>query len=122
MTRRPDPGSRRGAIHKQEPKALQWIVVVCAHVAAEARNDKGWRIYLRLPKRVGKGKAILAPARRVLTVVLALLTQGAEYRGRTIEPTRATCGRWCSALATHRRPRPASDSDQVSPETMEMRM
>jgi transposase len=69
----------RGGIHKQGPGALRWILVVCAHSAVKARNSRWRREYQRLSKRIGHKKAIVAIARKMLTVVFALLTQNADY-------------------------------------------
>lgn len=114
--------TRRGGIHKQGPKRLRWIMVAGAHAAVKARNGKGRRVYARLSRRVGAGKAIVAVARRMLAVVFALLTQGTEYA----EKDARAHGRKVRAMALRARELPrakvAERLDQLSPEAMETLM
>ena len=69
----------RGSIHKQGPAALRWIMVVCANSAAQVKNCRWRRDYQRLSKRIGAKKAKVAIARKMLTVVFALLTKNEDY-------------------------------------------
>jgi len=99
-----------------------WIMVVCAHAAVKARNRKWRRVYLRLSKRIGAGKAIVAVVRSMLGVVFALLTQGAEY----VEKDERAHARRVRAMTLRARELPkakvAERLDQLSPEAMEMLM
>ena len=54
-------------------------MVICARGCVRKRNQKFHRIYLRLSRRIGKRKAIVAIARKMLTVIFALLTQDVDY-------------------------------------------
>ena len=97
-------------------------MVVCAHAAVKARNGKFRRLFLRLSKRIGAGKAIVAVARHMLTVALALLTQGTEY----VEKDAKAHTRKVRAMALRARELPpakvADRLDQLSPQAMEMLM
>jgi len=85
------PGRRESAgqvkdlgITKRGSPLLRWVLVEAAWQAA--RRSAYWRgIFLALKRRRGSRRAIVAVARRLLGVLVALLRSGAEYR----EPTAA---------------------------------
>lgn len=70
--------SRTGHIHKEGPRALRWILTVCAHSAIKSPG-KFQNLYRRLQRRIGTGKAIVAVAHRLVEVVFVLLTRGESY-------------------------------------------
>jgi transposase len=85
------PGRRESAgkvkdlgITKRGSPLLRWVLVESAWQAV--RRSATWRgIYAALKKRRGSRRAIVAVARRLLGVLVALLRSGQEYR----EPTAA---------------------------------
>jgi transposase len=67
-----------GKITKEGNKLLRWILVQCAFVAI--RNDQRFRnFYERIKQRKGSQKAIVATARKLLTVVYAVLRDRNHY-------------------------------------------
>jgi len=67
-----------GKITKEGNKLLRWVLVQCAFVAI--RNDERFRnFYERLKQRKGSQKAIVATARKLLTVVYAVLRDRKPY-------------------------------------------
>lgn len=85
------PGRRESAgkardlgITKRGSPLLRWVLVEAAWQAV--RRSAYWRgVYAALKKRRGSRRAIVAVARRLLGVLVALLRSGQEYR----EPTAA---------------------------------
>lgn len=77
---RESAGKRKDlAIEKKGSKLLRWVLVESAWQAV--RYDPRWRgVFERLARRTGKKKAITAIARRLLTVMVALLKSGEPYR------------------------------------------
>jgi len=73
--------ARTGHIHKEGPKALRAIMGQCANAAVKGAG-KFQRIYKRLEKRIGHQKAVIAVARRMLSVIFVLLTRGCDYEER----------------------------------------
>lgn len=80
------PGQRESAgkskalgITKEGSRLLRWVLVEAAWRLV--RKSRRWgTIYERLQKRRGKKKAIVAVARRLLGVMVALLRTGQAYR------------------------------------------
>ena len=67
-----------GKITKEGNKLLRWVLVQCAFVAI--RNDERFRnFYERIKQRKGPQKAIVATARKLLTVVYAVLRDKKPY-------------------------------------------
>ena len=68
-----------GKITKEGNKLLRWVLVQCAFVAI--RNDEKFRqFYERIIKqRKGSQKAVVATARKLLTVVYAVLRDKKPY-------------------------------------------
>jgi transposase len=83
---------KMGHIHKQGPKALRWILTMCAHSAVKSPG-KFQRLFRRWEKRLGKGKAIVAVAHRMIEVVFALLSRGESYSEERAESTRRKLAR-----------------------------
>jgi transposase len=79
---------RMGPIHKQGPKALRWILTTCAHAAVRSPG-KFQRLFHRWERRLGRGKAIVAVAHRMIEVIFALLSRGESYSEERSEKTRA---------------------------------
>ncbi|MEQ8847429.1 IS110 family transposase [Botrimarina sp.] len=80
------PGWRESAgkrkelsIEKKGSKLLRWVLVESAWQVV--RYDARWRNqFEQLAKRTGKKKAIVATARRLLTVMVAILRSGEPYQ------------------------------------------
>lgn len=71
-----------GKITKEGDKLLRWVLVQCAFVAI--RNDERFRnFYERIKQRKGPQKAIVATARKLLTVVYAVLRDKKPYISHT---------------------------------------
>ena len=70
-----------GHISKDGPNILRWVLTIAAHGAIK-KPGKLRRFYLRLSKRVGKSKAIVATARKLLTIIYHMLTNHQEYEER----------------------------------------
>lgn len=68
----------RGGITKQGSRNLRWILVQCAHIAI-AHPSKLQIHYYRLAKRKPKCKAIIAIARKMLTIQWHMLTNNEPY-------------------------------------------
>lgn len=83
---------RMGHIHKQGPKALRWILTTCAHAAVKSPG-KFQRLFRRWEKRLGKGKAIVAVAHKMIEVIFALLSRGESYSEERAESTRRKLSR-----------------------------
>ncbi|AEA46106.1 IS110 family transposase [Archaeoglobus veneficus] len=67
-----------GRITKEGNKLLRWVLVQCAFVAI--RKDERFRqFYERIKQRKGSQKAIVATARKLLTVVYAVLRDKKPY-------------------------------------------
>ena len=70
--------ARTGHIHKEGPKQLRSTLVRCAQCAVKGPG-RFQKLYRRLEKRKGHGKAIVAVARKMLAIIFVLLTQGCQY-------------------------------------------
>lgn len=68
----------QGKITKQGNKWLRWILVQCSLVAIRKPNRLR-TFYLRLAKKKGHKKAIVATARKMLTIIWHLLTKGETF-------------------------------------------
>jgi len=68
-----------GGITKQGSKWLRRIMVEVAHVAVRARDSKLRAFYLRVKARKGEKTAIVAVARKMLTIIHHLLVNGEKY-------------------------------------------
>lgn len=70
---------RRGHITKEGNKLLRWIMVEAAQKAGE-HDPHLSRIYNKLTNRLGKNKAKVAIARKMLCYAYIMLTENREYR------------------------------------------
>lgn len=68
-----------GKITKQGSKWLRRIMVEVAHAAVRARDSKLRAFYLRVKARKGEKAAIVAVARKMLTIIHHLLVNGERY-------------------------------------------
>ena len=70
-----------GSITKEGNKRLRWILVECVHIHIK-RNERSQvtRYYKRKSRERGKGKAIVAAARKLLRIIYYLLKRGEEYK------------------------------------------
>src|SRR5207253_10412892 len=88
------PGQRESAGKRKElhiartgSKMLRWVLVEAAWQLV--RRTGRWRVtFERLSARIGRKKAIVAIARRLLGVMMALLKSGQPYR-HAYEPAAA---------------------------------
>ena len=71
--------AKYGHITKRGNKWLRRILVQCATVAVKARNSQIRQFYLRIRGRRGHKIAIVATARKLLTIIWHLLLTGEEY-------------------------------------------
>jgi len=71
--------ARYGHITKRGNKWIRRILVQCAMVAIKARNSQIRLFYLRIKGRRGHKIAIVATARKLLTIIWHLLLTGEEY-------------------------------------------
>jgi transposase len=69
---------RRGHITKEGNKLLRWILVEAAQKASEHDQHLS-SLYLRLKPRLGRNKAIVAIARKILCYAYIMLTENKEY-------------------------------------------
>ncbi|MDE4907353.1 transposase [Methanogenium marinum] len=65
---------RTGSITKRGNRHLWWILVEIAHSCARMKGTKLWTFFERIKKRSGYKKAIVALARKNLTIIWHLLT------------------------------------------------
>jgi len=69
-----------GRITKQGSNWLRWILTQCAHASIKSsKSHKLKRFYLRIAKRRGKQKAIVATSRKMLTIIWHLLDKNEYY-------------------------------------------
>ncbi len=68
----------QGKITKQGNKWLRWVLVQCSLVAIRKPNRLR-AFYLRLAKKKGHKKAIVATARKMLTIIWHMLSKGETF-------------------------------------------
>lgn len=73
---------RHGHITKEGPGILRWMLISDAHSAVRWQTGKLKRFYERLKKRIGKNKAIVATAKKLLIIIYRMLTENKEYEER----------------------------------------
>jgi len=85
-----------GAITKMGSKWLRYVMVEVAHVAVRVRDSRLRAFYLRVKARKGEKTAIVAVARKMLTIIWHLLVKGEKYVeegfGKTVRTRRAVFG------------------------------
>lgn len=70
---------RMGPITKKGNRHLRWILVEIAHACARMKGTKLWEFFERVKKRSGYKKAIIALARKILTITWHLLVNHEAY-------------------------------------------
>lgn len=74
-----------GRITKQGNAYLRWILTQCTHASIKSRKSHKLKtFYLRIERRKGKQKAIVATARKMLTTIWHLLNKNEYYAYRDI--------------------------------------
>lgn len=68
-----------GSITKQGSKWLRYVMVEVAHAAVKKRNSRLRAFYLRVKAKKGEKTAIVAVARKMLTIIWHLLVKGERY-------------------------------------------
>lgn len=76
-----------GHISKDGPSILKWVLTLSTHGVIK-KPGKLRRFYLRLSKRIGKSKAIVATARKLLIIIYHMLTKQKEYEERDDDLTK----------------------------------
>jgi len=76
-----------GHISKDGPSILRWVLALSAHGVIK-KPGKLRRFYLRLSKRIGKSKALVATARKLLIIMYHMLTKQKEYEERDDDLTK----------------------------------
>ena len=71
-------GCYQGRITKQGSKWLRWILVECTQTSIKKRH-RLQRFYLRIKHKRGTQKAMVATARKMLTIIWHLLTKNQYY-------------------------------------------
>lgn len=72
-----------GRITKQGNRWLRWITVQCVHAGIKCRKSHKLRSFcLRLEKKKGKQKAVVATARKMLTIIWHLVNKNEYYAYR----------------------------------------
>ena len=98
--------AKSGHITKRGNKWIRRIMVQCAMVTIKARNSQIRQFYLRIRGRRGHKIAIVATARKLLTIIWHLLLTGEEYIDKyyvkkTIKKSRKKTGRIHPVSYTH---------------------
>lgn len=69
-----------GRITKRGSKWLRWILTQCTHASIKSRKShKLKRFYLRIQRKKGKQKAVVATARKMITLIWHLLNKNEYY-------------------------------------------
>jgi len=69
-----------GRITKRGSKWLRWILTQCTHASIKSRRSHKLKIfYLRIQRKKGKQKAVVATARKMLTVIWHLVNKNEYY-------------------------------------------
>lgn len=72
----------RGRMTKEGPSILRWILTQNARVLVKMNSTKLSRQYQKLSKRIGKKKAIIAIARKLLVIIYHMLTERKSFEER----------------------------------------
>jgi transposase len=75
--------TRRGSITKTGSRLLRWVLVQSAHKAVKSDLLLA-RYFKHLQKKRGTQKAIVAVARKILTYMYIMLTEGIEYQALNV--------------------------------------
>lgn len=72
-----------GRITKRGSKWLRWILTQCVHASIKSRKSHKLKLfYLRLERKKGSQKAVVATARKMLTTIWHLLNKNEYYTQR----------------------------------------
>lgn len=72
----------RGRILRECNQNLKWILTQCVHIHTRFCEDSSiTRLYYRVMRKKGKNKAVIAAARKLLTVIWAMLMHNELFRG-----------------------------------------
>lgn len=77
-----------GRITKRGSRRLRWILTQCAHTARQ-HDPKMKAFYERIARRHGEVKAIIAVARKMLSIMHVMLTRDEAYSGENPQLTEA---------------------------------
>jgi len=69
-----------GRITKKGSKRARWILIQCAHTARQ-HDPKMREFYERIERKHGSRKAIIAAARKMLSIMHVMLTRNEPYHG-----------------------------------------
>ncbi|GAB7016008.1 IS110 family RNA-guided transposase [Methanogenium cariaci] len=72
-----------GRITKRGSKVARWMLTQIAHAAARTKKSKLKEFYLRKKDSLGFGKAIIALARKIVTITWHLITNDELYEDET---------------------------------------
>ena len=95
------------------------ILTTCAHGAVKSPG-KFQKLFRRWEKRLGKGKAIVAVAHRMIEVIFALLSRGESYSEERAEKTHAKIVRMKNRARALPTRDPASRWAGLGPVTQEL--
>ena len=70
---------RMGSITKRGSRTLRWICVEIAHAAVRTRSSRFYAFFIRKVGQIGFSKAIVAVARKILTILWHLVVNDEEY-------------------------------------------
>lgn len=73
--------TKRGSVH------ARWILTEAAHAATRCKNNILKEFYMRKKAAIGVGKAIIALARKIVTIIWHLLTHGEIYEDPMFKKT-----------------------------------
>jgi transposase len=86
-----------GSITKQGSKHIRWILVQVAQAAAKKRGSKLRKFFLRVKARKGHNVAVVALARKILSILHHLLINQEMYQEDGVEKSRHSKIDWSSA-------------------------
>jgi transposase len=86
-----------GSITKQGSKHIRWILVQVAQAAAKKRGSKLRKFFLRVKARKGHNVAVVALARKILSILHHLLINQEMYQEDGVEKSRHSKIHWSSA-------------------------
>ena len=76
-----------GSITKQGTSHLRWLIIEAAHTHVRScPNSDLTRFHERILKKKGKGKAIVATARKMLHIIYWMLKRGEKYHSHGFNP------------------------------------
>jgi len=74
---------RNGRITKRGSKVARWILTRIAQAAARKKNSKLKEFFSRKKKSIGHSKAVIALARKIVTIIWHLITNDEIYEDET---------------------------------------